>query len=234
VRVAAGSTAKVWVGRAARLAAAGLAVVAVGALAIGDDATGSQPLSVVSPTTGGPTTTVVPSIAGSPAADVARLEQALAPVFGGTAPTITDAGAIAPPLSADAGTAGGAAPPADTAGSGRVAVVSGTLYSFAFGSKVALPLVCNAAVGGLTTAVTDPNVARVLTQISQSCTEYGNQGSDALLGLEQDLRSLAAANPALDPLIEQLTGLLTAAADSGAPFADSVRQLVALVDFFRS
>jgi hypothetical protein len=234
VRVAEGSTAKVWVGRGARLAAAGLAVAAIGALAIGKDATGSQALSVVSPTPGGTATSVAPSIAGSPAADVARLEQALAPVFGGTAPTITDAGAIAPPLSSDDGTTSVTVAPDGSAGSGKVAVVSGTLYSFAFGSKVALPLVCNAAVGGLTTAVTDPDVARVLTQISQSCTEYGNQGSAALLGLEQDLNALAAANPALDPLIEQFTGLLTAAADSGVPFADSVRQLVALVDFFHS
>jgi hypothetical protein len=118
-------------------------------------------------------------------------------------------------------------------GTASPAVVSGVLDVFAFGSEIGLPLLCGVAVGAAGPALADPALAQVATTIGSSCTSFGNEGSAALTKLDQQLSALAAANPAVDPVVDGIASIFNGAgSDTSIPFADEMTELGQLVQFF--
>jgi hypothetical protein len=112
-------------------------------------------------------------------------------------------------------------------------VLGTVLQASAFGSHVVLPLLCGVTIGAFGPFLTDPNVAQLATTISSSCVKYGNEGQAAFTALNNNLSALAAANPAVDPLIAQLAKMFnTVGSGGGVPFASSLIELGQLISFF--
>jgi hypothetical protein len=117
-------------------------------------------------------------------------------------------------------------------GSTDVAIASGVLKTFAFGSQVGLPLICNVAAGSVISGVPDPALAEVVGTIASSCVEFGNQGAAALTALNEQLSALAAINPAVAPLIVSLADTFNTAGNADVPFADALLSIGELIRFF--
>jgi hypothetical protein len=122
--------------------------------------------------------------------------------------------------------------PPGAPGSEDVAVVSGVLKTFAFGSQVGLPLICNVAAGTLISGVSDPALAEVVGTIASSCVEFGNQGAVALAALNEQLAALAVINPAVAPLIVSLADTFNTAGNAEVPFAEALLSIGELIRFF--
>jgi hypothetical protein len=145
----------------------------------------------------------------------------------------TESGASTPPVSSSGAATGGVVPGSPPATPAKVAVVSAVLSTFSFGSKIGLPLLCGVAIGAVGQFLTNPALSSVATTISSSCAMFGNQGSAALTQLNQQLAALAAVDPAVDPVLQQLAGVFNgAAANSSIPFAAEVGEVAGLLNFF--
>lgn len=120
-------------------------------------------------------------------------------------------------------------PPADST---DVAVASGVLKTFAFGSQVGLPLLCSVAASAVISGAPDPTVAQTAGTIASSCVEFGNQGHESLTALNQQLEALEAINPAATPIINALADTFNSAGSQDVPFADSITSIGELVRFF--
>jgi hypothetical protein len=215
-----------------------VASVALVALATHDRSAASGPLDLAggqlaSPpaATGAPAQGGVPSSAPpggtTPASGVGGV-----PV-GGRAPGAPAPGAPAaapapaPPYGAAPSLAGDDRPaPAD------VAVVTPLLKTFAFGSSVGLPLLCNVAASAAIAQLPDENLAMVATNVVTACIEFGIQGGDAIRGMNTQLRQLEAVNPAAAPVITALADTFNTAGSQQVPFADSLKAMSDLVRFF--
>jgi hypothetical protein len=219
------------------IAAAALMVAAVATLAGNDPlAVATEPAFDLEPSSGASPspaangsvpTTVAGGVAGSPG----RGFTAASPTGGrgdGEVPTIP-AEAAAPPAAPGGGDA--APPSTPDPEAATPAVVSPVLQFFAFGGRVGMPLVCSLTAGAAGPALTDPAVAAIAGEIVSSCASSANQGADALLELDRNLAALAAANPVVQPALDELAASLEAARD--VPFGRSLVQLAALVRFLR-
>lgn len=127
---------------------------------------------------------------------------------------------------------GGAPSTAGSASSEDVAVIGPLLKVFSFGSRVGMPLLCNVGSANLATVLAPAGVSPLIATIAESCVTFGNQGSEALIALDLQLRSLAAANPVLVPAIQALADVFNNLGASGLPFADSVIALGQLIRYF--
>jgi hypothetical protein len=119
-------------------------------------------------------------------------------------------------------------------GDDGVAVIGGVLRISRFGSSIGLPLICATASGSLSREIPDPNLAQVIAQTVASCAQFGAQGSRAAAALDEALRPLAVLNPAAEELLTLLQGALRTTADGQPPFATSLRELITVLEFFRS
>lgn len=161
----------------------------------------------------------------------------------GTAPGGVPVGSQAPGALAPgaAASTSGPAPPLD-AGAPHggdepqappdVAVVTPLLKTFAFGSSVGLPLLCNVAASAAIAQLPDENLAMVATNVVTACIEFGLQGGDAIRGMNAQLRQLEVLNPATAPLINALADTFNAAGSQQVPFAESLKAMSDLVRFF--
>jgi small-conductance mechanosensitive channel len=113
-----------------------------------------------------------------------------------------------------------------------VAIVSPTLSVFEFGAAVGTPLVCEVAAGAVGPYLTNPQLSAILSQIVSACQNASNQGTVTLKQIDQRLSALAAINPTVRPLLDQLAASLQQASNSQVPFAGSLAELAALVKFF--
>jgi hypothetical protein len=238
----------------ATLATAGLAVASIVALAT-DDLKGNQNgggLQVLSGATGSTGSTggaTTGSVAGSaPASSPASAgvsSSATSGASGSSSGALSQSSTGGATGSSSSGT-GSVLPspipspsPSPSPGSGprapsqNVAVVSNILQASAFGSHVVLPLLCGVAIGGFGPFLANPALAKLATTISSSCVVYGNDGAAAFTAMNKSLAALAAANPALDPLIAQLAKMFnTIGSTGGVPFASSLIQLAQFIAFF--
>ena len=128
---------------------------------------------------------------------------------------------------------GGSPPPAPSSGAANVAVLSGVLSTFAFGSQVGLPLLCGAAIGGFSPLFSNPVLAKVALTITSSCVSYGNQGAAALTAMNQRLAALAAADPTVNPVIIKLAALFNSLGANGVPFASMMIEIGQMITFFQ-
>jgi small-conductance mechanosensitive channel len=113
-----------------------------------------------------------------------------------------------------------------------VALVSPTLSVLEFGAAVGTPLVCEVATGVVGPYLTNPQLSAILSQIVSACQNSSNQGTVTLKQIDRRLSALAAVNPTVRPLLDQLAASLQQAGNSQVPFAGSLAQLAALVKFF--
>jgi hypothetical protein len=232
---------------AALLAAAGLGVASIVALATDHLKTsqgggikvvsgGFNPNGAGRPATSqpasAPTATAGPASGGGLAAALSPLEST-APGVAGASQAPAEPGTATTPSEEATGSAGGGAPAPAPASTRRVAVVSGFLSMSAFGSQVALPLLCGVVVGGFGPLFTNPVLTKVALAITSSCVTYGNQGAVAFTALNERLAALSAADPAVNPAIAELASLFNSIGSSGAPFATSMIQIAQLINFFQ-
>ena len=124
---------------------------------------------------------------------------------------------------------------AATGPSSSVALVSPLLTSFAFGSQLGLPLVCEVAAGSIGPFLTNPSLGKIVLTIVDSCQQAGVEGKTSLEALNAKLGALAAVDPAVDPLLTKLAAVFDQlATNSAIPFASSILDLANLVAFFES
>jgi small-conductance mechanosensitive channel len=113
-----------------------------------------------------------------------------------------------------------------------VALVSPTLSVLEFGAAVGAPFVCEVATASVAPYLTNPQLSAIISQIVSACQNASNQGTLTLKQMDQRLSALAAVNPTVRPLLDQLAASLQEASNSQVPFAGSLLQLAALVKFF--
>jgi hypothetical protein len=113
-----------------------------------------------------------------------------------------------------------------------VALVSPTLSVLEFGTSIGAPLVCAVATGAVGPYLTNPQLSAIVSQILSACQNGANEGALTLQQIDQRLSALAAVNPLVRPMLEQLATSLQQASTSQVPFASSLAQLGALVRFF--
>jgi small-conductance mechanosensitive channel len=113
-----------------------------------------------------------------------------------------------------------------------VALVSPTLSVLEFGATVGTPLVCEVATGAVGPYLTNPQLSAIISQIVSACLDASHQGTLTLKQIDQGLNALAAVNPTVRPLLDQLAASLQQASNTQAPFAGSLAQLATLVKFF--
>jgi hypothetical protein len=101
-----------------------------------------------------------------------------------------------------------------------------------FGTSIGAPLVCAVATGAVGPYLTNPQLSAIVSQILSACQNGANEGALTLQQIDQRLSALAAVNPLVRPMLEQLATSLQQASTSQVPFASSLAQLAALVRFF--
>jgi uncharacterized phage infection (PIP) family protein YhgE len=101
-----------------------------------------------------------------------------------------------------------------------------------FGTSVGTPLVCEVAIGAVGPYLTNPQLSAIVSQILSACQNGANEGTVTLQQIDQRLSALAAVNPLVRPMLDQLATSLQQASTSQAPFEGSLAQLAALVQFF--
>jgi hypothetical protein len=212
------------------------AVVALLAVTVGALVTNS-PLDAA--TSGSGVSVDVAGTADAPATDVPTggsvpSSSAFSPTDGGVGANDLDLG-----VGAVAGSVGAAGPTPGGASTGAAApaestvIVHPVLQLFAFGGQIGMPLICSLAIGGVGPALSDPGVSAVVGQILAACVSGANQGADSLRALDAQLSALAAINPAVGPVLDQLAAALDSASTADAPFLTYLLQISALVRFFR-
>jgi hypothetical protein len=112
-----------------------------------------------------------------------------------------------------------------------VVVVSPVLQLMSLGGRVVVPLVCSVAAGAAGSAITDPTTSAVVAKLVATCATMANQGADELGTLDASLAQLAAVNPTVRPWLDRLAAAFRQAASANIPFARSVMDLAALLQF---
>lgn len=214
------------------------AVLALLAVTVGALVTNS-PLDAATSGTGvtveatGPTDTLT---LGAPTAGAAPSTGALGSLDGGVGASGLDGDVLgtadgstvpAPGTSPETPSADGT-PPSETP-----VVLHPTLQLLAFGGQIGMPLLCSLAISSAGPALSDPGVSAVVGQILQACVTGANQGADALRSMDAQLSALAAVNPAVGPVLDQLAAELDAASTADAPFITYLIQISTLIRFFR-
>jgi hypothetical protein len=160
---------------------------------------------------------------------------------GGSSPANSAAAASAGDSGQSAGSAGsttgsgagsGAGPSTPTSNS-KVAVVSGLLSTSSFATKSGVPLLCGVAASATGPFAANQQMADVVATITSTCNQLGNQGTTTITALNQQLAALAAINPAVDPLLDQLAATFNqAGSNQTLPFVATLAYFVQLVQFF--
>ena len=115
----------------------------------------------------------------------------------------------------------------------KVAVVTPLLSTSSFATSTGVPVLCGLMASATGPFVSKPQLAAIASAITSSCNQFGNEGTTALDGLNQQLGALAAINPAIDPLLEQLSTIFeTAGSSQNLPFTANILYLVQLIAFF--
>ncbi len=125
-------------------------------------------------------------------------------------------------------------------GSSSAAVVTPLLKMFEFGNTIGLPLACSDAGSIVSIIGTQTGGAKVtsklVTELDSQCSELSAKGGTYLQQAITQSRALSLLNPAVDPLIADLsTALSTAGTEFGpslSPFGPTVAGLGGTVTFF--
>jgi hypothetical protein len=119
-------------------------------------------------------------------------------------------------------------------------VLTPLLHILEFGDFVGLPLACNLITSLASTGAGQANLSDAaspfVTQINDTCAELSAKGSTYLEQAIDQSKALVFINPALDPVVEQLstgaTNVGTNDSDAVAPFGPTIAGLGNTVSFF--
>lgn len=128
----------------------------------------------------------------------------------------------------------------NTGNTGKGAVITPLLELFEFGNTVGLPLLCSDAGSIISIIGTQTGGASVssklVTELDSQCNELATKGGNYLQQAISESRALTLLNPAIDPLIADLSKGVnlvgTQYAGSLAPFGPTVAGLGGTVAFF--
>jgi hypothetical protein len=132
------------------------------------------------------------------------------------------------------------APTGNTGNSGSGAVITPLLQLFEFGNTVGLPLLCSDAGSVISIIGTQTGGAsassKLVTELDSQCNELATKGGNYLQEAISKSRALTLLNPAVNPLIADLSKAFKLAgtqyAGSLAPFGPTVAGLGGTVAFF--
>ena len=129
---------------------------------------------------------------------------------------------------------------ANTGSGASAAAVTPLLNMFEFGDTLGLPLACSDAGSVISIIGTETGsskgISPLVQQLDGQCNQLSAKGSGYLQQAIAESRGLALINPAVDPLIADLAGGLTATGTQEgpalAPFGPTVAGLGGTVAFF--